>query len=342
MFDVLLNAVKIALSDEVRKSTAALLEIIRRSPEWQKEICTVEARIQKTDEEQALLISNLAKNKMADLGYSPETIMDFGTIYVELTRDAYEHGCRKGKGSIKIITHVSPQYIALSVINSSGRRFELEQTVKNAQKILRATPKSPRGRGLLWVSAIADKLTSIGKGTGVKAVVYKSRVVLEEFTIEDVTIITVLDGVLNPSFRRRLIDTVNQIPRGQLVLNLSNYLTEYGTELITMALELESEFRQRQGKVCVLLPQLRSLGIGMLGPPIVEGSEGGLVPLFDITGSHTWHDALKIIDREELLEPVLSRYTNRFPAVIIPQGALLNQPEEDDEPSPPEKLGGIW
>jgi hypothetical protein len=44
MFELFVNAAKFAVSDDVRKSTSAILDLIRRSPEWERDICTLEAK----------------------------------------------------------------------------------------------------------------------------------------------------------------------------------------------------------------------------------------------------------------------------------------------------------
>ena len=45
MFELLLNAAKLVFSKDTRDSASVIIDALTRSPEWQKEMCTLDARI---------------------------------------------------------------------------------------------------------------------------------------------------------------------------------------------------------------------------------------------------------------------------------------------------------
>src|SRR6476659_6920424 len=96
MIELLLGAVKLALSEDARKSAAGLVDFIRRSPDWQKDICTLEAKVDCDSREHAYLLGGLTADKMASLGYAHDAVSAFAYVYRELTSNAFEHGCKPG------------------------------------------------------------------------------------------------------------------------------------------------------------------------------------------------------------------------------------------------------
>jgi hypothetical protein len=64
VFDLLLNATKLLVSDDARKTASSLLEAVRRSPEWKHDVCELSDRIDKRFREQASLVSAVAGEKL--------------------------------------------------------------------------------------------------------------------------------------------------------------------------------------------------------------------------------------------------------------------------------------
>src|SRR5215467_9879335 len=126
MIELLLSAAKLALSEDARKSATGLIEFIRKSPDWQKDICTLEAKVDADSREHAFLLGGLTADKMWTLGYAKDSINDFLYVYRELTSNAFEHGCKPAsKDRVTILIEVTAHYISVSVRNPSGAKFDL-------------------------------------------------------------------------------------------------------------------------------------------------------------------------------------------------------------------------
>ncbi len=281
MIDLILNAVKIAVSEDTRKSASALVDFIKRSPAWQQEICTLEAHIENTSVEHAYLLGGLTSDKMQSLGYTSDAITAFEYTYRELTSNAFEHGCRPGsKDRVTIAIDITMHYVSFAVRNPSGRQFELEQIIESQRTNLTADQRSKRGRGLVIAAEFADSLSPIENGEGVKAVFYKPAVVLRLSQLDDVAIIHVIDGLENPSIRRRIRDIAEPQLGKHLILDLVKFaakpeLRTPSTTLLTGSLELQEKF-QAAGRRMVLLvnpkPSSKVFRLGIFDPSILAYS----------------------------------------------------------------------
>src|SRR6266496_528149 len=107
MIELIIDAVKLIFSEDARKSASGLIDFVRRSPDWQKDICTLEATVDTGSREHAHLLSGLAAEKMKNLKYAARSVADFESVYQELIANAFEHGCKhkpNGKVSIRLET----------------------------------------------------------------------------------------------------------------------------------------------------------------------------------------------------------------------------------------------
>ena len=252
MLDIALNAVKVALSDDARKSAASLLEILRRKPEWERDICTLNAKVPKSSREQALLLSELCKAKMVSLKYASATIAAFETSFVEVSNNAFEHACIEPKDVVELTLDITDGFIALKVLDPIGERFDMEKLLIEKRAALRAEPNERRGRGLLLVSELADEFQSIENLRGVKALFYRDRVVIEKIVKDGIAILSVTGGVHNPSFERRLTSLALAQEDSHLVINFRGLVIGSSGYLVILKLkELYEEFGK---KVIAWLP----------------------------------------------------------------------------------------
>lgn len=208
MFDLLLNAARLVASKDVRDSVSALIAAAAASPDWQKEICTVEARTTGQMRERLHLLEDLVVDKLRSLKYDDEGIAAFRTACRELTANALEHGLIGAKQDrIRVVLDISPTYVATTVFNPRGSPVELTKWIELGAQHLRQTGKTGRGRGLLATCRRADVVTSVDS-LGVKALVYRDRVAIatEEYRRE--TLVALVRGYSNPSAGRRLVERV--------------------------------------------------------------------------------------------------------------------------------------
>jgi anti-sigma regulatory factor (Ser/Thr protein kinase) len=227
VFELFLNAARLAASDDVRESVSSILELIRRMPEWEKDICTLQANIAQSYSEQASLLSGLTSSKMKKLSYPNEAIEAFDVVFSELVTNAFEHGCTTKKDRIKLIIDITGEYIALTVINPKRRSVNLDFILAKNRSLLADNPYLQRGRGLMIVADLADTLEETVSGDGIKAVIYPRRVSFEVDVIEDLTIIQLTGGVRNPSLMRRLVALASNYLENDLILDFSRYASKW-------------------------------------------------------------------------------------------------------------------
>ncbi len=227
MLEILLNATKLALSEDARKGVSTIVELIQRSPEWQRDICELQAKIECDHQEHAALLSGLAATKLANLKYPDETISSFQTAYLELTANAFEHGCGHN-GTITVTIEVSSVYVSAKVENDRGHEVELGKLLETCRQELARDPGRPRGRGLILVQELADTLQGMKPRT-LKVVFYKDRVLFDSTRYLDVIVIRLYGGMQNPSLSRRIFKAVSDALRTHdVILDISG--TSYSNE----------------------------------------------------------------------------------------------------------------
>lgn len=298
MYEVFLNAVRLAVSEDARKSVSALLEFVRRSPEWQQDICTLQARVSRCFAEQGFLLGGLTASKMENLQYPKEVIEAFKISYSELLMNAFEHGCRSGrKTTIGIEIAVTSEYVALTMLNSKGVKFNLDDTIELYRTVISLNPDSRRGRGLMLVAKLADTFESTPNREGVKAVFYKDRVSFQVDQVDGVIILELVTGLFNPSVSRRLFDTAVNFLQNDLILDFRRWTT-VGTKIVTKALELGDLYARAGRKIVALLFRADPQEYPHREPPVsaVEVPTGVV--------AHSWEEALNKIGRPDLLEKV--------------------------------------
>jgi anti-sigma regulatory factor (Ser/Thr protein kinase) len=286
MFELILNATKITFSEDVRKGMGSLLEVIRRSPEWQRDICTLEASIQKLFSEQASILCSLTRSKMEKLGYKKHIVDAFNTSYHELMCNGFEYGCQTEKDSIGIIIAITGDYVSLIVTNPKKYKFKLTDAVKNAEKTLTENSKHKRGRGLLLVQSLADMFEALPTEDGVKAVFFYESVDFKINTFADVTVIETISGLYNVSFSRRLISTALQYCKNNIILNFQRW--HAGSVAYFVTLELDDLLSESSSRIVALQPYTK------LSEVILPES---LV-------AYSWYEALEKISRTNLFPQI--------------------------------------
>jgi len=295
MIDIVLNAAKIVISEDARKSASALFDLIRRSPEWQRDFCTLEAKIEARASEQAYLLGEVTVEKMRHLQYSGDSVGAFRGSYTELVTNSFEHGCDKDKNKkIGVLVEINPHYVALTVTNPKGRKFDVIKCLEDQRVALSRNLNARTGRGLLLVSELADSLDSTLDKEGVKVVFYKPSVSLRIDELEDIVIIEIIDGAINPSASRRITEAAQRFLNRNLILDFFKYKTEkeHATELLRSYLDLGTVFEQTGKKVVILLNPNPSSAVASLR----------LLPASMLASS--WDEALAKVDRLHLRERI--------------------------------------
>jgi anti-sigma regulatory factor (Ser/Thr protein kinase) len=286
MIELLLGAVKLALSEDARKSASGLMDFIRKSPDWQKDICTLEAKVDCDSREHAYLLGGLTGDKMTSLGYARDAVDGFNYVYRELTSNAFEHGCKPAsKDRVTIVIEITGHYVSLVVSNPRGTKFDLAALLEQQAAHLKKDHRSRRGRGLVICNDFADSLTAVASGEGIKALFFKPSVVLKLSQLEEVAVIHVLSGLENPSVRRRIKALAEQNLDRDLILDIELFgeapaerRSHPSTTIVTGSLELLETFEKAGRKLVVLIGPNSSPSVFRLGifdPSVVAFSPAG-------------------------------------------------------------------
>jgi anti-sigma regulatory factor (Ser/Thr protein kinase) len=219
MFEILLNAVKFAISKDAHSSANALVSMFSKSPEWRKVICTIEARVAISEQERLHFLEDLIVSKLHNLSYQEETCQRFRVVFRELVDNRLQHVCKDGNQPVRLVVDTSPTYVSLTVYNPKGSPVDLTSWLQVGTLHLRESKKEGRGRGLLLAARKADTLEGV-KSQAVKASLYRDVVCFEKVNLKSLTVVTVLAGHSNPSLGRRLTEYLENINASSLILCL--------------------------------------------------------------------------------------------------------------------------
>ena len=212
MIEVILNAIKVITSEDARKSAASLLNAIVRSPEWQKDVCFLVAKVSPIYREQCVLLADITAKKMSNLGYPENKISAFKNSFNELVRNAFEHGCKSGVDKVTINLDIAESYVSLAVTNPR-RKFDPLTIVRRNKEQLEQNPYHMRGRGLIIIAQNADSFEPFNKGRGVKVVFYKyaAEFIVHTFGDKDLNVIEIRGDIYTPSFMETLLAAIDKI-----------------------------------------------------------------------------------------------------------------------------------
>jgi anti-sigma regulatory factor (Ser/Thr protein kinase) len=280
MIELILDAVKLVFSEDARKSASGLIDFIRRSPDWQKDICTLEATVDADSSEHAHLLGGLTAEKMLNLKYGNRSVADFESVYRELTTNAFDHGCRqKRHGKVSIRLETTAHYVSLTIRNPRGCEFDLSEQLKLQRARLRDNPGSDCGRGLLMCEELADSLVGLKERDGVKAIFYASPVEIKINMIDDLTVLHVLNGIENPAVARKIGSLVEKCVGRDLLLDLTrfakNTLAMPDTAMIRTSIQLRKTFEQAGRRMVVMVsPRAddRIFSLGLFDPSVICSS----------------------------------------------------------------------
>lgn len=238
-------------------------------------------------------------SKIEVFQHSISSVSRFERIYGELVDNAMEHGCKDQNNSIRIECEILSHFITLDVINPKGVKFDLETTLTRQQIALTEDPASSRGRGLLMVSEIADELDSIEDSEGVRATFYYPDVIFENREFQEFRILKIVQGLENPSIRRRIYAFARKSLNKSLILDLHEHTqrSRPATKVISTSLGIERMF------------MLANKGFSVLVSPSPHEA------IIDILGflpagimNFTLEDALSKIHAYEMKDMVIARY----------------------------------
>jgi len=237
MIDLILKAAKLAFSEDGRKSASAIIDLIRHSPEWRKDLCALSTKIGYSRQEYAAILAGLAVSKLVNLEYPIEAVRAFRTCYNELVSNAFGHGCGK-REHIKVTIDIASALVAATVENARGRNFNVFERLESKRAELDNNPRSLRGRGLILISDLSDELQYLPP-RGVKAVIYKERFGCDALGLSDFQIIRIRSGERNPSLGRRIgeVDSAS-LRTTDVVLDVS-LIEAVSTLWISIVIELD-------------------------------------------------------------------------------------------------------
>ena len=277
MFEIFLNAARLALSDDARKTATSLIDLVSRAPAWRQDVCTLDATIDLRNRERAYLIRDLAIEKLTTLSFPSETIHDFQTVFQELSSNAFEHGCTRlspfgrlaqflrrpsfRSEAVGLILEVSKSFVTLSVLNPPGHTVDAPSIVQRQRVVLKKNPARRRGRGLILVADLADTMEALPNNIGLKVVFHKDRVRTRHVIMGDLAALKLTSGLFNPSMPRRLLDEARDYLDYDLILDFSDWI-HCATEVFHVMIDLSMLYAARRRRVVAIAPSRVGLGQG--------------------------------------------------------------------------------
>jgi anti-sigma regulatory factor (Ser/Thr protein kinase) len=263
--------------------------------------------------EQAVLLGDAAATAMFKSGhYRGDRVAEFKLVYTELTRNAFEHGCRHSSEVVKIETDVTISYAVISVFNSPGTEFDLIWTLGQQRELLRLEPYRRRGRGLLLALQSADSLyqLQVDGGYVIRAVIYRQPPAqLNVHQFEDLAIVRV-----DVSGGARVSNMERCKFRGDVLLHVigGDHSCLESME-ISAILNIARERLEVGRKFAGALPPRTYAALCNLYPMLHENYEPHPGNSTDIPIYRSFEEALRAIAAPAVAGVVLERYTGMYP-----------------------------
>jgi anti-sigma regulatory factor (Ser/Thr protein kinase) len=216
--------------------------------------CVLESGIRLDDAEAASSLLETAVTKLKEGAYPTRALDSFRVVFIELTRNAFEHGCQKGEDKVYIVVDIGPWNCSLTVVNPPGVVFNVDSIMRRQRIVLARNDMRLRGRGLLLIEDLSDDLRSVQSGNAVKAVVERIPVSLVVSVEDGIAIIFVESGVHNDSLERRLTQVVYEHLHHDIVLDLSSAESGIGTTPITVIIRLAALCRKNGRRLVAIVP----------------------------------------------------------------------------------------
>ena len=204
--------------------------------------------------------------------------------------------------------------------------------LRRAKRRLTQSASSERGFGLRNALQLADTLEVIDKNDGLKAVIYRARVRLSARRFNDLVIVslTSIDGFANPSFERRLIETVREHVDCSVIVDLTTRTWELDPSLIRGRMERRTPVRTAlmRARIAVEIPRLgrvtRAASKRDKRLIILANNPRELLLPIDIVAS-SWADALRRTGHSALARRLSSWRANRALPQPAPRRSSLDR-----------------
>jgi anti-sigma regulatory factor (Ser/Thr protein kinase) len=229
----LLEFLRLLVSKDTRETAKEVLRLVKRSPEWKKDIVLLEGKFPAGEEEHAKVMTSQAMRLLASKKFGNEQIQRARFVSLELIRNAFEHGLKRDQdGQIQVRIEVSSDFYRIGVTDP-GSGFDLaEELSRQGAK----DKRSERCRALGFIYRMVSDLSqdvSGGKHT-VTALIRKGENPCEIERVGDVTIFRFKGEMqLSGYFWAEITREIEELPRtSRAVLDFAE-VNEVSTRLLS-------------------------------------------------------------------------------------------------------------
>jgi anti-sigma regulatory factor (Ser/Thr protein kinase) len=137
MLQALLSVIRLLIDPQLRATVASVRQSASNTGEgWAKQIRRVRAKFRGDEEYLASVFASTLREELVGLGVSERAITSFATVFDELVRNAFSHGCdRRRRGKVRVICDYSRWFIRLRVADSGrGFRFLVYRSAPQYEK----------------------------------------------------------------------------------------------------------------------------------------------------------------------------------------------------------------
>ena len=218
--EIVLNGVRLVASQEARSAATALIGRLRSEPDWLSDVVNLRAKLGHEDMPKLRLLLSLIEERLRSFRFDEQSLRAYKVVFHELTKNAFEHGLQDRTGkSITLEVDLCSKYTEITVLNPSGRVFDLDRTLEEANCRLENARDLARGRGLINARFWSETLTSVQSGRGIRAMILPESVKIESWDLGGVLVLRPVAGQGNPSLERRLRERFSRKRLADVVLD---------------------------------------------------------------------------------------------------------------------------
>ena len=179
---MLLDIAKLLFQKDTREAVKELVDLIRRRPEWQAELISLDEKFDYADEPRAGLLVRFLREALLQKEWQPRRAGVAEFVIQEIVDNAFQHGkpAAGSNGVVRFNATLTPSWVSCRVTDA-GPGFDLAQTLQQQA--------NGEARGLARVQGLTSKLLQDGRNT-IEVVIRSTPGAIDVAVIDGVHIVT--------------------------------------------------------------------------------------------------------------------------------------------------------
>jgi anti-sigma B factor antagonist len=228
---MLIDIAKLLFQKDTRDAVKELVELVRRKPEWQADLITLDEKLKYADEARAGVLVQFLREALLQKQWEPKRAGVAEFVIQEVVDNAFHHGkpADGSSGAVRINATLSSAWVSCRVTDA-GPGFDLARVLEQQAQ--------GEASGLTRIRELASKLLQDGRNT-IEVLVRHTPGVIDVAVIDGIQIVSMRGRVreelfdLNAEFSRiqGALD-----PAADMLIDLSDaeYVSSRGLRLLTL------------------------------------------------------------------------------------------------------------